>query len=248
MNIEELRKKTEEMPGGIIGIAAAFTGRYREFDFCVSQLVAPPNSSQIWKTGVNIALNFNNMVRELLKTEQLEWVWILGDDHTFAPDCLARLIERDVDIIAPLCCRRSFPFEPVVHESEANGYQRQGWEVFGEQREGLFDATHLTFGNAGMLIRRKVFEAIPEPWFVTGRTHPEVGGYDLWFCEVAREYGFKMYIDLDVHIGHVTHVAIWPEQHTRKDQTGKEIKVWGSNVRSPSDVSDNGLAVNQERG
>jgi len=196
-------------PPGVIGVASSFLGRYREFDVDLSRVLAPPGSVVEWRMGVNIAHHFNNMIRTMLADPKLQWVWILGDDHVFRPNTLMNLLHHQVDMVTPLCLRRSVPYETVLHTNAEDGYKLVPLSSIAD-KTGLLDVTNYTMGNAGTLLSRKLCEAIAEPWYVNGMTHPEYGGSDLYFCEKVRTAGFKMYMDMETVIGHLTHAAVWP--------------------------------------
>jgi len=196
---------------GVIGITSSFLGRYREFDVCLKNIIAPSGTYIEWALGVNIAQNFNELVRLTLK-KGYEWLWILGDDHVFKPDLLVKLLERNVDMITPFCLRRAEPFDTVVHGSAKNGYRRIPKSVF-DGKTGIWDATDYTIGNAGTLMKKNLLGTLTDPWFENGKTHVEAGGSDLYLCEKVREVGFKMWLDLDNHIGHTTHATAWPKRN-----------------------------------
>ncbi len=214
-----------DFPPGMIGVASGFLGRYREFDRALAALRVPMNTEIAWKLGVNIAYNYNDMIRTM--RPDAEWIWFMGDDHLFDPDTLIKLLKHDVDVIFPLCLRRQAPFQPVIHTSAKEGYRRVDFDML-DGKSGLIDITDYTVGNAGMLIKRHVFEKIPPPWYEDGRAHPETGGSDLYLCEKIRAAGFKMHMDLDTQIGHICHMGVWPEQ--------KENGVWGAMLRDAIDL------------
>ena len=216
----------EQFGKGVIGVATSFLGRYREFDVSVNRVVAPPGSVREWFMGVNIAFHFNNMIRKMLKGDY-QWVWILGDDHVFQPNLLMRLLERNVDVVVPLCLRRNNPFFPVISGGEEQQYRSlkaDGWDSI-KGKSGLMELADLTTGNAGMLIKRHVAETMPGPWFENGKLNPETNGMDIWFCKKVRDHGFSLYLDLDNTIGHLTHVAVWP--------TRDENNAYSPDIRTP---------------
>ena len=165
-----------------------------------------------------------------MENPQFEWLWILGDDHLFNPDLLLKLLDRKVDVVVPLCCRRMAPYFPILHNGPDYGPEgkwasvKEPWAVL-KGKTGLLDWEG-TAGNAGMLIRRHVLEAMTDPWFESGKTDPGLSGSDIYFWHKLRQHGFKPYIDLDNIIGHITHTSIWPEQD---EETGE----WTCVMRSP---------------
>lgn len=226
---EDWRVIASQHPVGAIGVISSYLGRYREFDVCLSQIQAPNGCPILWHIGINAAFNLNETVRGM--KEEHQWLWILGDDHVFKPDLLLKLLQRDVDVVVPLCLRRSYPYHHVIHEGKDNEKQAFGRAPYDflDGQSGLIDVTGKTIGNAGMLIKRHVLEAIPDPWFEVGKTHPEVMGGDLYFCHKAFRAGFKLFLDTDNPIGHINHMAVWPYQD---EKTGK----WCAEVRKAGDV------------
>lgn len=195
---------------GLIGIASNTMGRYREFDISLNAVRKPLGSLVTWETGCDMAFVYSNMCRKLIESKELEWLWILGDDHVFKPDILMNLLSRNVDIVVPLCLKRSRPFRPVLYKVDDGQYYQQGFDYL-KDKSGLLEVP--AAGNAGMLVRRKVIEKIGDDWHRVGWQFPEHGGSDLYFCKRAVEKGFKIYVDLNNSIGHITHMALWPVKY-----------------------------------
>ena len=214
---------TQQAPG-VMAIASAPIGRYRVFDRCVDRVHAPIGTIKEWEIGLSTAANYNKAVRTTLKHDR-GWLWLMDDDHVFPPDILLNLLERDVDIVTPLYLRRVPPFVPVVHSDAARGYLRYDFSYI-EGKTGLLDVTEeATLPTGGMLIRRAVLEAMKDPWFEQGQIDPEYGSWDLHFCEKARHAGFKLHLDTDNRLGHIIHVAVWPDRD--------ENNVYSPDIRMP---------------
>jgi len=217
----DIEDRLRDMPAGEVGVATHFLGRYREFDAAFQTVWLPPGCTKEYFLGVDPCHHFNEMVRKM-QSRNYEWVWILGDDHVFCQDLWMKLYERDVDIVVPLCLRRT-DFTPILNEDAAAGFIaiNQSWnQLIG--KTGMLE-WYGTCGNAGMLIRKHVFDKIEEPWFRAGKLSPEFSGSDLYFAHQAQRAGFKVWIDLDNTIGHINHMAIWP----RRDEGGD----WHIDVR-----------------
>lgn len=128
-----------------------------------------------------------------------EAVLFIDCDMLFPPSGLDRLFAHDLDIVAADYRKRAAPYGKV------------GWPLDGvtDPEGGLVERTALGLGF--MLIRRRVFEKVPRPWFAriySGETEANRGVMteDYFFCLKAREAGFKVWCDLDVtketmHIG-----------------------------------------------
>lgn len=214
----ELANRINHYPPGIVGIATAFLGRYREFDACLTNAWFPPESEILWCKGVDPCRHFNLMVETMYSNPINQWVWILGDDHTFTQDLWLLLYERNVDIVVPLCLKRDRPPRPLLENGPWPTDNYWEWIV---GKSGLMDWTG-DVGNAGMLIRKHVFDKIEPPWFRAGQVNPGYSSPDLNFCRSAKAAGFKIYVDLDNTIGHIQHFAVWPE----RDEDGNWKTMW----------------------
>ncbi len=183
-----------------------------------------PNIRLEWKWGLNFVRNWNDMIRKM----EGDWLFILGDDHRFAPDILMKLLRHDVDIVMPVVLTKWHPFYPVVYREapEGNG---NVIPVPLDGKTGLEE--EYSVGNAGMLIKRHVLDVIGDPWFEMGRINPEVGSPDLWFCKKAREAGFKIRCDYDTRMGHIGSMEVFP---ARTDEGwGMELRSAGRNLLLP---------------
>lgn len=204
---------------GVIGYASHYLGRYREFDQCLTQLKYPEGSIVDPQIGMNVALHFNNMIRTMLR-EDYEWVWILGDDHVFNSNLLMNLLDHDVDVVIPLCLTRCYPYKTVIYQQGTIGNRHVG-DDFLNGKEGLLDITNYACGNAGMLIKRHVADAIDSPWFENNIIDREFGASDLVFSEKIKVNGFKLFIDTDSPLGHITHMAVWPTRDKEFNYSAK---------------------------
>jgi hypothetical protein len=240
MGLKTSSLKLYSQSPGLIGIASSTMGRYREFDISLNTVQKVPRTAITWETGCDVAFNFNNLCRKLLKNEGLQWLWILGDDHIFKPDILTRLLERDVDIVAPLCLKRSRPFLPVTYSSkytsQGEQYCQIDWDYL-KGKEGLIEVSAV--GNAGMLVKRSVIKKMADDWHRVGWYIPEHGGSDLYFCKRATEEGFKIHVDLDNSIGHIAHMAVWPVKQNGEYSAGirEALDIPGEEIDKVDDVT-----------
>ena len=219
------------LPPGVLGIPSHHLGRYREFEECFTSLFLPAGSVTAWGKGEGgqTAHNMNNFIREMLHTDTFQWLWVIGDDHVFSPDIIVQLLKRNKDVVVPLCVRRNFPYIPVVHEDGRDGdWASMPYEWF-KGKKGLVELKDKLTGNAGMLVRRNVFEAIPDPWYEMGQIRSEDGAPDLWFAKKVLNAGFSIYLDMDNPIGHISHTAVWPF-------LDEETEEWKWEIRQAGDV------------
>lgn len=138
---------------------------------------------------------------------------MLGDDHVFSPDLLEKLINRNVDIVVPLCLQRAKPLQPVLQKEISPGKVEKMTFDDLPNRTKLWRLPHGIYtGNAGMLVKRRVFDIMGYPWMEQGQLVPGRGGFDLYFCKKAQELKILVHLDLENTTGHMTHVGIWPEE------------------------------------
>jgi hypothetical protein len=199
-------------PGGVgtVGVLSADLSRYAAFHRCLAALEKPPQTEVCFElTGCGLVAGRSRLAHRFVG----DWLWMLDDDHVFPPDTLRRLLRRleddRVDAVVPLCLARRPPCLPVIYSWKANDWvpiQIKPERLMG--RQGLIEIG--AAGAAGMLVRRRVFDRIAEPWFAVGQLNPKYLGEDLWFCRRMREAGLRLFCDLDVAIGHITQVAVWP--------------------------------------
>lgn len=178
--------------------------------------------------GMDVTSNLNTIFREMLEGD---WVWIMGDDHTFDKDILNRLLERDVDVVVPMCAKKSPPFnlvsfkseEMVVYESDGKEYPHYTYVTPADlPTEGGLMKVHAV-GSAGMLVRRHVIDAIGDPWFENSTG--TVINDDLEFCRKIRDAGFDIWLDTDEHLGHIGHFTVYPSR--RDDSWGVYLDFGG---------------------
>jgi len=203
-----------ESPGTIV-LPTSEIGRYTMFLVSLAATQQPVGTHLSVRASANVTENLNSAIRELRDEDQ--WLWILGDDHTWQNDCCMRLLQimddnDEVDVLVPLVCKRSAPWLAVVFHDD--GFYDDGmhrWRHFDWDEipdSGIFriDAA----GSAGMLIRREVLDTIGEPWFLS--SSGAVLNEDVMFCQRARDEGFAVFATADVTMGHLGIFNVRPLQ------------------------------------
>lgn len=213
-----------DYPGGVIAIASGDMARYNAFPRSLLNLIVPENTLPDWQQGMNVAENFNISARTMLANPKFDWFWIMGDDHVVPEGVLMRLLgtmyQLDADVVCALCAYRKPPFAPVMFSGDG---EKPGWYKlinWSQIPDGVDIMEPWAVGSAGMLVRRRVFEKIADPWFVCGIERPDAICEDITFCRKVRNAGFNIIVDLKAPIGHIGNVVMWPY---RDEPTGK----WG---------------------
>lgn len=190
-------------PHGTIVLPTGEQPRFHGFTVSLLKILDHQPSTLRWNAGPDIAFNCNDAIRRRVG----EWVWIIGDDHTFAPNVIERLWEGGFDVVVPLVLQRSHPHRTVLYNADGSPCE--------------FDpAIKVPFpvalaGSAGMLIREHVLTAIGDPWFRIAGTERQ--SEDIGFCQAVNRAGFRIYCDPSVAIGHIATVEVWPD---RNEETG----------------------------
>ena len=165
------------------------------------------------QSGPRIAEGRNSLVRHFL-TLGADWLLMLDDDMTFAPDALDRLLRGahpvDRPIMGGLCFGGGrdgwFPTLYQLSPDVGSLIRLESWE------QGLLpvDAT----GGACLLIHRSVFERLagsyepPWEWFQETRLGDKSTGEDITFCLRARAAGFPIFVNTEVEFGHMKLVEV----------------------------------------
>lgn len=200
-------------PVGMIGMACGEGARFSECYASLIGLEKPPGTAFLQFKSMSVADNFNRIARAFLRT-QAEWLFLVNDDHIWAPNTLKNLLARNVDIVTGLYLARTFPFAPVIFDRVSDlGLVYPRYLDKGEQ--GLVPIK--AAGDGCLLIRRKVLEAVPDPWWELGNPEKDKCCHDVLFSKKVAEAGFQMYADLEVTSGHLGVFAIFP--HRQPDGT-----------------------------
>ena len=180
-------------------------------------LKRPADTAVLWSMGKSV-IDAQNYLAEGMTGD---WLWILGDDHQFGEAALMQLLARDVDVICPLNVMRAHPFHPLIYDESG---ERWTWDRL-DGKYGIHDVP--ACGNAGMLVKRRVFDAIPQPWFEWGPDGSPYAGSDLAFCWKARQAGFKVYVDTQVRFGHIAVATFIPAPIGPEGGYGVAMQVQG---------------------
>lgn len=192
-------------PPGTVIVAAATQPRFYEFQLSLDPLAAPVGTKLHIERSCDITQNFNNGVKRMVG----EWAWFLGDDHSFSPDLLMRLLRHDVDVVVPITPCKVAPWMPCIMHGPGDGA-----EPFWREDMLLYDWDELSgdgllalpkgdfIGQAGMLVRKHVLDRIGYPWFKCGQLDPGRLQEDMMFCHELQKLGYTVWVDQEVIFDH----------------------------------------------
>ena len=207
-------------PVGTIIVPSSSLSRYAAFWMSLETLYVPTGSRLIVQLGADIPHQLNEGIRQMVG----EWVWILGDDHTFDPLMLLKLLDRKVDVVMPVVPRRDPPFKPVfLHGPLSHDMRIYEWADL--PTEGLFQLPKDDpSGQACMLIRRSVLGTIGDPWFEGGKLTPGRLMEDMYFVQRLHDLNIPIWIDCDLVSGHIANITILPQKHNGRWYAGYKDK------------------------
>jgi hypothetical protein len=188
-------------PAGTIVVAAGIQPRYYEFQLSLEGLGAPVGTKLHIERSCDIAQNFNNGVKKMIG----DWIWFLGDDHSFSPTLLLHLLKHNVDVVVPITPCKGPPYAPCIMHG-INGEWHEDMPLYHWDEisgPGLLPLPVGDFiGQAGMLVRKHVLDKIGYPWFKCGQIDPGRLQEDLTFCRELQRLGYTVNIDQEVIFDH----------------------------------------------
>lgn len=162
--------------------------------------------------------NWNLMAQKVLDGGH-DWLLCTEDDHIYPPDTLTRLLAHDKDIVSGLYLKRDLPFEPVAYHELNDGSGEFLPHYLINYAAGLVEVD--VVGVGCLLIRRKVFETVPKPWWILTAppAPPDKINSDVEWCRNVKRHGFQIYCDLEMTIAHIAVVPIAPVRRNNHWQT-----------------------------
>lgn len=137
----------------------------------------------------------------------------LDADHTFNPDLAVQLAghmkDPEVDAVSALYYSRTGPTLPVAFVKDDTPDKYKHYPIVIVPKT-LCEVDAVGFG--AILMKRDVFERVPEPWF----TIDYRAGEDVAFCVKAKEHGVRFFLDGSYTIGHIGEAPVIAEAEYKK--------------------------------
>lgn len=170
----------------------------------------------IAKQGTAIAFTRNLLVNE--GKSDLEYQKINDDfthylfidsDVVVKVEDVKRLMSYDLDIISGAYKSRENEYSYVGGLFKKHNGKFVDALKFKTDSTGLMEVDWV--GGGCLLIKKKVFESLPYPWFrhpimkieKNGNTHCSLMFEDVGFCMLAKEHGYKIWMDCDTEVEHL---------------------------------------------
>ncbi|MCK5604902.1 hypothetical protein KAR91_23630 [Candidatus Pacearchaeota archaeon] len=181
---------------------------YAHTSFDMSDMIAYTTNKGIKVATINrqqcyLGPSRNELVEEAKKVKA-DYLFFEDSDMRAPKDTIIRLMSHRKEIVGCNYRRRRPPYAPIISK-DVNGkrldYKKGGVVNIGKIPTGM------------LLIDMKVFDKIPQPYFVTLHSHGGNSflGEDLFFCQEVKKEGIRVYCDLDLseEIGHTVVSVIY---------------------------------------
>ncbi len=207
-----------------LAIPCGELSRFAEFWMSVKGLTLPEGvmihpASNVMRSSY-ISNNQNWLARAFMASDA-DYYWLLNDDQLYPAPTLARLLSYQKDVIVPLCVRHDLPCEPLIYDRvDPKCPDNYLYHFLQKDEPELLEI--VAAGGGGMLIHRRVFEAIPDPWWETHTVRipgepPTQSTEDFDFCAKVRQAGFKIWAAMNVPVGHSTLFTLVPARTAEGD-------------------------------
>jgi hypothetical protein len=164
----------------------------RLVDKCKTQGVCDFEYAILWRWQW---LEMRNKLAELALEWKCDYLFVLDPDLLYSEDVLQRLLAHDKEIVSALCFKS---FGVQVFPEMFKSVERDGRSIFDrlvQYPRGLIEVEAIGFRM--VLIKTDVFRRMEKPWFAVG---PEPGSEVVFFCQKARQYGFKIFVDTNMPV------------------------------------------------
>jgi cellulose synthase/poly-beta-1,6-N-acetylglucosamine synthase-like glycosyltransferase len=160
----------------------------------------------IYTVAGTLIFDQRNKLAEAALNENADYVLWIDADMRFPKTTIQRLLAHDKDIVGVNATTRHYPVKPTAKNLQADFEKKEStWvPVDSLDKTGIERVTAI--GCGVMLVKRKVFEETPKPWFwfydLAGN---KILGEDIHFCVAAHDAGFETWVDHDLskEIGHI---------------------------------------------
>ena len=191
------------MANVLIGMPTPNNGMmYTKTFVSLIDLAKPPQFSFYFSRGGYIDSQRNEIAVHLLKNPDITHLFFVDSDMVLPKDALVKLFKSEKEIVSGLYFHRNPPHEPHLYKIENNELVA----IKDYEKNKIIEADAV--GGGCLLIKREVFEKLVDKvktvdgvsqFFVTTPTT----GEDIFFCELAKKHGFKIFCDTSVKCGHI---------------------------------------------
>jgi len=163
-----------------------------------------------------------NALAKMAIDEGFTHLMMIDSDHVFDKDIVHTLLLYKRPVVGVRAYRRTSPHYPCIFVKDPKLEETEAMTFVDACNMGLMVTDAVGFG--AILISTEVLKKMTYPYFYFSKT-----GEDFNFCRDARELGFKIYVDTDIEIGHVTSRVIRRADYTSQENNG-EIRQYSKDM------------------
>lgn len=191
----------------MLGVPSAGFIRNSLFLDYYGQLEKPAGTLITSSHGASPANGRNGMIKMALE-QNCTHILFMDDDMAPEQDSLMRLLKHDLDIVGALYLMRNYPHFPLAFdEAWEDGQNRH--MLLTPDTKGLVEVTNTGLGFC--LIKTDVFRKMEGPyWIRLGEIQPDGWCDDIGFFNRVRQAGFKIFVDTDCKVGHLSQMILYP--------------------------------------
>lgn len=203
-NAQSILKKKENSEVKKILIAIP-TARYIEPDTFKSiyDLEVPDG----YKTEYQHFYGYNvdqvrNLIADWIVNKDYDYLFSVDHDIVFKPDTLKKLLYHDKDIVSGLYYQR-IPGKEILEIYKDAGFDGVAHIEKNDIVSDFMEIKACGFGC--VLVKKEVFNKtdLPHFYYKSAIDHKNTISEDIYFCQNARECGFKLYADTTIQCEHI---------------------------------------------
>jgi len=151
--------------------------------------------------GIPLDIARNELASEVFKHDA-EWLFFLDSDIIPPRDAIIKLMSHNLDIVGGLYYKRMPPVHPAMWRLAPKPRPEGKYiPIMHFQKGQLIECDVIGMGCT--LIHRRVLERLEQPYFKWTQWWKRDGvSEDFYFCEKAKEAGFRIYCDTSIICRH----------------------------------------------
>jgi GT2 family glycosyltransferase len=164
--------------------------------------------SVLYVEGADVAYA-RNLLAEKAK-DVADYIMFLDDDVLPPMNTITKLLSHQKDVVSGLYFAKQEPYFPQIYLKNKEVAERYDC-VEGYQKDSLIEID--SCGGGCLLIKAEVFKKLKRPYFQyvpKGENNPRKGE-DFYFCEKAKEAGYKIFCDTSIICKHIGKKYVGPE-------------------------------------
>jgi GT2 family glycosyltransferase len=179
-----------------------------------------------------------NILVDLAKDRDAEWILMLDTDESFKPNLLRQLMHTADPDAAPIVFGIYSNIMRAPAQAEGAYYHID--MIYGEVENGEYKAMTPpsevrpfqvdAAGTGVMLTHISIYDQVAYPWFTldyilpTGKTRPQVMNEDISFCRKLRMAGYRLWCDPQAEAIHYKTLALLPSAFRHFMERAKQVQ------------------------